>query len=152
MNAQLVFYIGKKLAHFVKEFEAYAPEVGELDPETETRDAVIKNPLYPDDPAESLYIEFGEEFTVYWHGHKEFSPEDYWYDMMVEYVHAILDGQYIFAVVSDSAGKVISTLSSRRNPDECTTASVLYGSNLPDNAAFCQIHIWGKAAFEIPIK
>ena len=27
MNAQLVFYIGKKLAHFVKEFEAYVDDV-----------------------------------------------------------------------------------------------------------------------------
>ena len=151
MNAQLVFYIGKKLAHFVKEFEAYAPEVGELDPETETRDAVIKNPLYPDDPAESLYIEFGEEFTVYWHGQREFSPEDYWYDMMVEYIHGILDSVIAFAELSDTEGKILTTASCRSDGD-LTSAKAVFGDGLPENAKTCRIHTWGKAAFEIPIK
>ena len=92
MNAQLVFYIGKKLAHFVKEFEKYSPTVCEIDPETDSRDVIIRNPLFPDDDSEAIYIEFGEEFIVYYHGEEHFSPEDYWYDMLVEHVHKILRG------------------------------------------------------------
>ena len=152
MNAQLVFYIGKKLAHFVKEFEEYSPEVGELDPESETRDAVIENPLFPGNPAESLYVEFGEEFTVYWHGHRHFSPEDYWYDMLVEYVHDILDGKYIFAQITDSRGKVSAVLTLRQDPDAVRTASGLYGDSLPEDSALCRIFVWGRTPFEIPIK
>ena len=152
MNAQLVFFIGRKLAHFVKEFAAYSPEVGELDPETETRDAVIENPLFPGDPAESLYIEFGDELTVYWHGHRRFSPEDYWYDMMVEYVHDLLDGRYLVAEVSDSAGNVLAVLTSRLNPEECTTAAGLFGDSLPENSALCSVFVWGKEPYEIPIQ
>ena len=152
MTVSLVFFIGRKLAHFVKEFEAYAPEVSELDPETETRDAIIRNPLCPDDDREAMYIEFGDELTVYWHGHSHFSPEDYWYDMMVEFVHDILDGKCFAAEVTDSAGKVPAVLISRLDPDECTTAAELFGDSLPENSVSCRVFVWGKEPFEIPIK
>lgn len=151
MNAQLVFFIGRKLAHFVKEFEAYAPEVGELDPETETRDAVIENPLFPGDPAESLYVEFGDELTVYWHGHSHFSPEDYWYDMMVEYVHHILSGRIFSAVLEDSSGKTIAVSLSDSEHIGYDSAAGIFGE-LADSASVCRIHFWNREAFEIPIK
>ncbi len=94
MNAALTVYIGKKIAHFLKEFAQYSPEMQEFDMESDSRDVIIRNPACPESDEEAIYIEFGEEFNVYWHGNaRYFSPEDYWYDMLVEYVREILDGK-----------------------------------------------------------
>ena len=93
MNAALTVYIGKKINHFLGEFAEYSPEMQEFDAESDTRDVVIQNPACPDSDEDAIYIEFGEEFNVYHHGEaRYFSPEDYWYDMLVEYVHELLDG------------------------------------------------------------
>ena len=151
MNAQLVFFIGRKLAHFVKEFEAYSPVVGELDPETETRDAVIENPLFPDDPAEALYIEFGDELTVYWHGHRHFSTEDYWYDMMVEYVHDILSGRVFSAVLKDSGGKTVAVSTADSTKISYESAYAIFGETA-NGAHECYVYFWGKEPFAIPIQ
>ncbi len=92
MNAALTVYIGKKINHFLKEFAAYAPEMQEYDAESDSRDVIIKNPACPDSDEDAIYIEFGEEFTVYWHGEaRVFSAEDYWYDMLAEYVRELLE-------------------------------------------------------------
>ena len=92
MNAALTVYIGKKINHFLKEFAAYHPEMQEFDMEADSRDVIIRNPACPDSDEDAIYIEFGEEFTVYHQGNaRGFSPEDYWYDMLVEYVRELLD-------------------------------------------------------------
>ena len=92
MNAALTVYIGKKINHFLKEFAAYHPEMQEFDMEADSRDVIIRNPDCPDSDEDAIYIEFGEEFTVYQRGNaRGFSPEDYWYDMLVEYVRELLD-------------------------------------------------------------
>lgn len=92
INAQLTVYIGKKINHFLNEFAAYHPEVQEFDMESDSRDVIIRNPACPDSDEDAIYIEFGEEFTVYHRGNaRVFSPEDYWYDLLAEYVHELLD-------------------------------------------------------------
>ena len=94
MNAALTVYIGKKINHFLKEFADYSPEMQEFNTDTDSRDVIIPHPASPDSDEDAIYIEFGEEFNVYWHGDaRYFSPEDYWYDLLVEYVHEILDGK-----------------------------------------------------------
>ena len=94
MNAALTVYIGKKIAHFLEEFREYSPEMQEFDMEADSRDVIIRSPSCPESDEEAIYIEFGEDFNVYCHGEaRYFSPEDYWYDMLVEYVHELLDGK-----------------------------------------------------------
>ena len=92
MNAQLTVYIGKKITHFLREFAEYSPEMQEFDAESDSRDVIIRDPENPGSDADAIYIEFGEEFIVYHQGNaRGFSPEDYWYDMLVEYVRELLD-------------------------------------------------------------
>lgn len=94
MNAQLTVYIGKKITHFLKEFAPYSPEMQEFDAEADSRDVIIRDSENPTSDADAIYIEFGEEFTVYHRGNaRVFSPEDYWYDLLVEYVHELLDAK-----------------------------------------------------------
>jgi len=105
LNAALTVYIGRKIAHFLREFSAYSPEMQEFDMESDSRDVIIRNPACPDSDEDAIYIEFGEEFTVYWHTHRHFSPEDYWYDMLVEFVHDILDSRFVAAGFFDGNDK-----------------------------------------------
>lgn len=152
MNAQLVFYIGKKLAHFVKEFEAYSPEVGEFDAENDSRGVVIESPVFPDDPAKHIYIDFGEEFVLYWNDwHTSYSPEDFWYDILVSQLHKILSGDALSAVVTDANGKVIaSTVFDRTKAP--SNASELFTEPLPEPAAQYTVTAWNGESYTLPIK
>ncbi len=152
MNAQLVFYIGKKLAHFVKAFEAYSPEVGEFDAENDSRGVVIESPVFPDDPAKHIYIDFGEEFVLYWNSwHTSYSPEDFWYDLLVAQLHKILSGDALSAVVTDEKGKVIaSTVFDRTKAP--SNASELFTEPIPEPAAQCTVTAWNGESYTLPIK
>ena len=160
MNAQLVFYVGRKLAHFVKEFEAYSPEVGEFDAENDSRGAVIASPLFPDDPAKHIYIDFGEEFILYWNGwHMSYSPEDFWYDLLVAQLHKILSGDALSAVVTDEKGKVVmsTVIEAKTNPS--SAMDIFVHSSTPDfvkkdlseKAAVCTVTAWPGESYTLPI-
>ena len=139
MNAALTVYIGKKINHFLKEFAAYAPEMQEYDAESDSRDVIIKNPACPDSDEAAIYIEFGEEFTVYWHTHRHFSPEDYWYDMLVEFVRDILEGRTSVAALYDNDGKwlVFGDLKNREIPDNPEEAVTLFAPS-EEHVQFCR--------------
>lgn len=161
MNASLVFYIGKKLAHFVKEFEAYSPEVGEFDAENDSRGVVIESPVFPDDPAKHIYIDFGEEFVLYWNGwHTSYSPEDFWYDILVSQLHKILSGDALSAVVTDEKGNVVmstvfeakNTLSSAEDIFIHSSTPDFVKKDLREKASLCTVTAWTGESYTLPIK